>query len=283
MAASLKAFPLVMGIVNVTPDSFSGDGLLCSGDVIEQALTQAVRMVEEGADILDVGGESTRPGAALVSVEEEIRRVVPVVKVLHDRFPEIPISIDTTKPDVAEAAIQKGASIINDISGAAQEPDMRLMAVKYGVFLVLMHNKAQADATTRRPTVGGEYLAPAYEDVVRETVEELKQLALLAQAEGVAKEKIILDPGIGFGKTPEQNSRLIKELDQIADLGFPVLLAASRKSFIGRILGLPPEDRIEGTAAAVAIGVLKGASLLRVHDVKALSRVVRMAAAIRKS
>ncbi len=275
--------PLIMGILNVTPDSFSGDGLWRQKGPEEAIIQCAIQMAADGADILDIGGESTRPGATPVSAEEESRRVIPALKAVHARLPEMPLSIDTTKPDVAKEALAAGATIINDISGAAQTPEMRSLAAQSGAYLVLMHNAATAQAISATPIVGGEYVPPAYENVVEDVVEGLSCFAALAEEVGVAREKIILDPGIGFGKTPGQNMRLIKELGQIVALGFPVLLAPSRKSFIGRVLDLPPGDRLEGTAAAVAIGVLNGASILRVHDVKAMARTVRMATAIRES
>jgi dihydropteroate synthase len=242
------------------------------------ATQQALRMAEEGADILDIGGESTRPSATPVSAEEEMRRIVPVIEAVAAALPSMTISVDTMKPSVARAALAAGARILNDVSGAAQDPEMRKLAAASGAKLVLMHNRAKEAASSA--IVGGEYKAADYEDVVADVARELGALAELAMKDGVKKEQIILDPGIGFGKTPEQNLRLVNEVDQIKALGFPVLLGASRKSFIGRILDLPPEERLEGTAAMTAIATLRGADILRVHDVKFMARVARMTAAI---
>lgn len=276
--------PLIMGILNVTPDSFSGDGLLQNeGAFPESVVEQAVQMVADGADILDIGGESTRPGATPVSVEEELLRTIPVFAAVHAKLPEVPLSIDTMKPEVAAEAVAAGATIINDISGIVQKAEMRRLAEQSGVYLVLMHNQAKAEAFVREETIGGEYQAASYSDVVQDVVEELRALAAVAMADGVAREKIILDPGIGFGKTPQQNMRLINHLDQIAALGYPVLLGASRKSFIGRALDLPPEERLEGTAAVTAIGALRGAAIMRVHDVRFMARVAQMTKAIAES
>jgi len=271
--------PLIMGILNVTPDSFSGDGVLS----VKAALAQAVQMAADGADILDIGGESTRPAAAPVEAEEELRRTIPVITAIHARLPDLPLSIDTMKPEVAAAALEAGATIINDISGAAQTPEMRKLAAQSGAYLCLMHNQAKAEATLQSATIGGEYLAAAYGDVVKDVAQDLLAFAKKAQAEGVAADKIILDPGIGFGKTPEQNMQLINHLDVFVALGFPVILGASRKSFIGRVLDVPPEERLEGTAAVTAIGTLRGAAILRVHDVKFMARVAQMTAAISKN
>lgn len=275
--------PLVMGILNVTPDSFSGDGLLSGEGFVEAALAQALQMVADGADILDVGGESTRPGATPVSAEEEIRRIFPVLKAVRAKLPDLPLSVDTMKAEVASAAIEAGAAIINDISGAAQPAAMRTLAARSGAYLVLMHNQARRDAIKQEEKIGGSYDAPDYADVVEDVRDELLSLVRKAREEGVEERQIILDPGIGFGKTAEQNRSLIKQIAKIEALGFPVLLAASRKSFIGQTLDLPPEDRLEGTAASVAVAVFGGAAIVRVHDVKFMARVARMAAALRDS
>ena len=278
--ADLGRRPLVMGIINVTPDSFAGDGLLRGSNYVDCAVKQARKMVADGADILDIGGESSRPGSETIGVEEEIRRVSPVVRALHEELPTVPISVDTVKPSVAGAALAVGASIINDISGEDQNPAMLLLAASSGAYLVLMHNRSCSEAVTRHEKIGGEYHAPSYDDVIKEIREELKIRAQRAIAIGVAPGRIILDPGLGFGKTVEQNLRLMNELDQLKSLGYPVLAGPSRKSFIGRVLDLPVEERMEGTAAAIAACVLRGASILRVHDVKEMTRVVKMTAAI---
>jgi len=272
-----------MGIINVTPDSFSGDGLLLSADYVQGTVAAALQMVRDGADILDIGGESTRPGAIAVSVEEEIDRTASVIAALHKEIPLVPLSIDTAKPEVARAALAAGASLLNDVSGAAQDPAMRALAAASGAQLVLMHNAAQTQAVSQTQTIGGEYLAEACEDIVALVARELAAMASQALSDGVAEDQIILDPGIGFGKTLEQNLQLINQLDLLVPLGFPLLLGPSRKSFIGRVLDLPPEDRLEGTAAAVTLGTLRGASILRVHDVKFMSRLVRMTHALQTS
>ena len=272
--------PLVMGILNVTPDSFSGDGLMVEQNYVVAALLQGKQMVADGADILDIGGESSRPGATPVSIDEEIRRTIPVIAALCSKFPSLPISIDTVKPEVAAAAVEAGASIINDISGAKQNPAMPTLAAKCGVYLALMHNSSKANAVAEDKRLGAMYEAPTTEDIVDDVRRQLSDFAERAGAAGVARERIILDPGLGFGKTIEQNLRLINELDKLKTLGFPILAGPSRKSFIGRILDLPLNDRLEGTAAAVAVCVLRGADILRVHDVKEVARVVKMTAAL---
>lgn len=281
--------PLIMGILNITPDSFSGDGLMVMppptaeirrSSVIEAVLQQARRMIADGADILDIGGESSRPGSIPVSAEDEIERTAPVVEALHERFPLTPLSIDTVKPDVAKAALDKGACIINDISGTNQNPDMLKLASGTGAYIVLMHNSSQSNAVLQDPRLGSMYEAPASGDIVRDVTEQLNRLAENALKAGIKRERIILDPGLGFGKTVEQNLRLINELDKFAALGFPVLSGPSRKSFIGRTLDLSVEDRLEGTCAAIAISVMRGASILRVHDVKAMARVAKMTQAV---
>jgi len=276
--------PLVMGIINVTPDSFSGDGLLLCEQGVESAVEQARNMAADGADILDIGGESTRPGAQPVSVDEEIRRTAPVIAAVRKALPRMPLSIDTTKPEVARAAIESGAAILNDVSGLAQNPAMRALAAAQGVYLVQMHNAAQDKAAVQTQTIGGEYLAHGGDGTIIATVaRELTALAALALEAGLPREKIILDPGIGFGKTLEQNLQLINHLDEFLPLGFPLLLGASRKSFIGRALDLPPEERLEGTAAVTAIAALRCPAIMRVHDVKFMARVVKMAWKLREA
>ncbi len=274
--------PLVMGIVNVTPDSFSGDGLLTQDDYVACAVAQAERMVTEGADILDIGGESSRPGSVSVSAEEEIRRVVPVIAALKNKFgTERLIAVDTVKADVAEQALQAGASILNDITALVGDLRMGEVAARHNATIVLMHNRAAQDAVSRDAKIGGHYNAPEYGDVVAEVVEALKERVDYALAAGVARDKIILDPGIGFGKTPQQNLALIAQVGRIKALGFPVLIAPSRKSFIGQVLNLPVDERLEGTAASIAIAVMLGADIVRVHDVKFMARVVALATALR--
>ena len=274
--------PLVMGIVNVTPDSFSGDGLLTQNDYVASAVAQAERMAMDGADILDIGGESSRPGSVSVPAEEEIRRVVPVIVALKNTFgTERLIAVDTVKADVAELALQAGASILNDITALTGDPRMGEVAARHGATVVLMHNRAAQNAVSRDTKIGGHYDAPEYGDVVAEVVDALKERIDYAVASGVARDKIILDPGIGFGKTPQQNLALIAQVGRLKALGFPVLIAPSRKSFIGQMLDLPVDERLEGTAASVAIAVMLGADIVRVHDVKFMARVVSLAAALR--
>lgn len=270
----------VMGILNVTPDSFSGDGLLQRRDPVEAALEQARRFLEAGADVLDVGGESTRPGAEPVGLEEELRRVVPVVRELARVFPEAVISVDTYKAAVAEAALEAGAHLVNDVWGLRADPRMAEVVARYGVPVILMHNRSTPNNAEMRERLGGRYVGVAYENLLEDVKRELLESVALAHAAGIPDERIILDPGIGFGKTVEQNLELVDRLDEIRALGYPVLLGPSRKSFIGYTLNLPPEERLEGTAAAVAVGIVRGADIVRVHDVQAMVRVARMTDAI---
>ena len=272
--------PLVMGIINVTPDSFSGDGIPPTADYVERVTAVAGQMIADGADILDIGGESSRPGSAPVPAEEEIRRVVPVIIALKKRFGSTPIAVDTVKAEVAEKALQAGAVIVNDISALMGDARMGEVAARHGAELVLMHNRAKTDAVSHDSKIGGQYDAPVYEDIVADVVRDLKLRIEAAENAGVIRNKIILDPGIGFGKTPEQNLALIAQVGKIKQLGFPVLIGPSRKSFIGHILGAAVDERLEGTAACVAVAVMQGANIVRVHDVKFMARVVKMAAAL---
>lgn len=270
-----------MGIVNVTPDSFSGDGLLLYADYIDRAVDRAQRMVADGARILDIGGESSRPGSISVSTDEEIRRVEPVVRAIKKKLPKIAISVDTVKADVAERALKAGATIVNDISALKQDPRMGEVAARNGAKVVLMHNRVSEEAYNQDETLGGSFDSPGYADMVAEVEADLKERIQSAQASGIKRDKIILDPGIGFGKTPQENLVLVSRLKNLKELGFPILVGLSRKSFIGHVLDAPIADRIEGTAACTAIAVMQGADILRVHDVKFMSRVVKMATAIR--
>lgn len=275
--------PLIMGIVNVTPDSFSGDGLLLSKNYVDDALAYALDQAANGAEILDIGGESSRPGAQIVGPEEEIRRTAPIIAAIRKKLPEMPISVDTIKPAVAAAAIEAGATIVNDISGSSQDPALRALVAKHGTYLIQMHNAAQPSAVLQTQTIGGEYLAQEDEDICATVARELAALAGLALESGIERDRIILDPGVGFGKTPEQNLQLVAHLDRFAPLGFPLLLGASRKSFIGRVLDLPPEERLEGTAAVTAIAAFHCPAIMRVHDVKAMARVAKMAWALARA
>jgi dihydropteroate synthase len=261
----------VMGIINMSPESFSGDGM----SNVDSALEQARRFVSEGADILDVGGESTRPGLASITADEEMNRVIPVIERLH-REVEVPISVDTSKLDVAEQAIKAGAEMLNDQWGLKTEPRLAELAVKEGVPIVLMSNqrdKGDYDAAAGRDT-------SHYEDVMSEVKSTLRQGIELALDKGVPPENIIIDPGIGFGKAWQQDLEIIRRLCELRELGRPILIGTSRKSLIKQVLNLPAKERVEGTAATVAIGIANGADIVRVHDVREMVRVCRMSDAI---
>jgi dihydropteroate synthase len=272
----------LMGILNVTPDSFSGDGLLSlpEGDGVERAVAQAGAFLAAGADFLDVGGESTRPGSQPVDAEEEMRRVLPVIQAIVAAFPEALISVDTYKAAVAEAALQAGACLVNDVWGLRADPDLATVVARQGAAVVLMHNRSQPASVEVRDRLGAAYRGAEYVNLLEDVQRDLLASVTLARAAGIPDERIILDPGIGFGKTVEQNLELIDRLGEIRALGFPVLLGPSRKSFIGYTLDLPPDQRLEGTAAAVAIGIARGADIVRVHDVAAMARVAKMTDAI---
>jgi len=271
----------VMGIINVTPDSFSGDGLAVNAaDPVAAAEALAVAFDEDGADILDVGGESTRPGAQQLDAATERTRVVPVVAAIRATLPDAVISIDSYRADVAEAALDAGADMINDVWGLTKAPEMAAMAARRGVPVVLMHNRSAAGQTQTDARLGASYDAPAYGDFFAELAASLRLLARRAEEAGVAADQIVLDPGVGFGKTLEQNLALINELDRLKELGYPLLVGPSRKSFIGQVLDLPADQRLEGTAAAVALSVVRGADIVRVHDVRQMERVVRMTDAL---
>lgn len=270
----------VMGIVNVTPDSFSGDGLLAQKEVIKAALEQASRFVEAGACILDIGGESTRPGAATVSAAEELDRILPVIEAVVDLDLDVLLSVDTYKASVAEAVLKHGVNWVNDIWGLRADPDMARVVARAHAPVVLMHNRSVAGKVILKEKLGGQYAGANYTHFLAEVKTELSALAENALAAGICPEQIILDPGVGFGKSVAQNLELVDRLDEIKALGYPVLLGPSRKSFIGYTLDLPPEDRLEGTEAVCAVGITRGADILRVHDVEAISRVARMCDAI---
>lgn len=260
----------VMGIVNVTPDSFSGDGLLAdnavaeAGDPVAAAVAQALEMAAEGADLLDVGGESTRPGHAPVDEAEELRRVAPVVRAIRAALPDMPITIDTTKPAVAAAALDIGAGAINDVWGVGEDDSLTRLAADRGVPIVLMHNRAE----------------PRYTDLVGEVLEDLRRAVERAEALGVPPGNVIVDPGIGFGKTAEQNLAALRDLAALRSLGRPILLGTSRKSTLGKVLDLPPDERVEATIATTALGVEAGVDIVRVHDVRENVRAARIADAI---
>lgn len=266
----------VMGILNVTPDSFSGDGIIAKGDAVDFAVQQAADFLKHGADILDVGGESTRPGSAPVNAEEEMERVIPVIEALHTNFPNAIISIDTYKAKVAEAAIRAGAHIVNDVWGFRADSEIASVAAKYKTPVILMHNRSNPASVEVREKLGGTYLGAEYDDLLEDVKRELLVSVKIAKKAGVDENVILLDPGIGFGKTREHNLELINRLGEIRALGYPILLGTSRKSFIGFTLDLPPDQRIEGTAATVAVGITRGADIIRVHDVKEMARVAKM-------
>ncbi|MEK5440203.1 MULTISPECIES: dihydropteroate synthase [unclassified Fredinandcohnia] len=247
---------MIMGILNITPDSFSDGGSYID---LDAAIRHAKEMVENGADIIDVGGESTRPGHERISDEEEIARVVPVIKALVKEV-HVPISIDTYKSEVAKQAIEAGAHIINDIWGAKADPKMAEVAATYQVPIILMHNRDNKN----------------YKSLIDDMIVDLKESIEIVRAAGVKDEKIILDPGVGFAKTFEGNIETIRHLDRFSDLGFPILLGTSRKSFIGKIFDLPPKERDEATGATTCLGIQKGCDIVRVHNVIVNARLAKM-------
>jgi dihydropteroate synthase len=275
-----------MGILNLTPDSFSGDGLIVPAapgpapDGEQPGLREARRFLAAGVDILDIGGESTRPGSQPVDADEELRRVLPSLRAIATEFPDALISIDTYKSAVAEAALKSGASIVNDVWGLRADPGMAGVVARYQAVLVLMHNRSKPANVEVRERLGQAYLGPEYQNLLEDVKRELLESVSLARSAGIPDEHIILDPGLGFGKKVGQNLELINRLDEIRALGFPVLLGPSRKSFIGYTLDLPPDQRLDGTAACVAVGIARGADILRVHDVEPLLRVAHMTDAI---
>ncbi len=255
----------VMGILNVTPDSFSGDGLLAEGDPVAAAVARALAMAEEGADILDIGGESTRPGHAPVDVEAEIARVIPVIAAVRAALPGMPIGVDTTKRAVAEAALGAGADLLNDVRATDPAAELAELAAERDVPLILMHGRR----------------AEPFTDVVDDVIADLVRARDAALDAGCRPQHLIVDPGIGFGKTADESLALLRDLARFHELGHPVLLGASRKSVIGHALGgLPPEERLEGTLVTTALAVMDAVDLVRVHDVRANLRAARMADAI---
>ncbi|MNJ53691.1 Dihydropteroate synthase [compost metagenome] len=248
---------LIMGILNVTPDSFSDGGRYNRTD---RAIAHALEMVQNGADIIDIGGESTRPGHEPVSLEDELERVIPIVEAIHREAPYIPISVDTYKSEVARQSLAAGAHIINDIWGCQADPLMAGVAAEYGCPVILMHNRHD----------------PNYVDLMQDVVSDLLNSVEIARRAGVKDEQIILDPGIGFAKDYNENLRVMKSLDQLAELGFPLLLGTSRKRFIRSTLDLPVDELVMGTAATVALGIAQGCQIVRVHDVKEMKRLDKM-------
>jgi len=276
----------IMGILNLTPDSFSGDGLLKPESKEDKYLVEldvileiALRMIENGADILDIGGESTRPGALQVSSDDEMSRVLPVIEMLADKT-EVLLSIDTYKARVADEALGLGAHLVNDVWGLHADPDLAAIIAKHKVPVILMHNRSSWAHAEIKERLGGRYVGIPYENLLQDVKHELMESVYIARNAGIQDNHIILDPGIGFGKSVEQNLELVDKLHEIRELGFPVLLGPSRKSFIGYTLNLPPDQRMEGTAAAVSIGIDRGADIIRVHDFPYMTRVVRMTDAL---
>ncbi len=269
----------IMGIINVTPDSFSGDGLAASTGQVEAAVALAQAQVAAGADLLDVGGESTRPGSRSIPLDDELRRVIPVVAALREAV-GAPISIDTYKAEVARQALAAGASLVNDVWGLRMDPAMAQVVAAAGAPVVLMHNRSRPKDAAQSARLGGRYVGVQYTDLLADIQVELSESLALARQAGIAPDRIIVDPGIGFGKTVEQNLELMDRLDEMQNLGYPILVGPSRKSFVGYTLNLPPEQRVEGTAAAVALAIDRGADIVRVHDVAAMVRVARIADAI---
>lgn len=256
----LKNHTYVMGILNVTPDSFSDGGKYSR---LDDALFHVEEMLGQGMELLDIGGESTRPGFTFVSAEEEAERVVPVIEAVKRRF-DVPVSLDTYKAEVAKAGLGAGADMINDIWGLKYDPDMAGIIAKAGVPCVLMHNRKEAD----------------YHHLMKDVILDLEETIRIAKGSGIADDKIILDPGIGFGKNYEQNLKMIQSLDELLGLGYPMLLGCSRKSVIGLTLDLPAAERMEGTLVTTVFAVLKGCSFVRVHDIRENVRAVKMAEAI---
>ena len=260
---ALKERTYVMGILNVTPDSFSDGGKF---NEVDAALKRVKEMIEEGADIIDVGGEPTRPNFEVVKEEEEIKRVVPIIRAIKENF-DIPVSIDTYKSKTAEAAIEAGADVINDIWGFKKDKDMAKVAAKYNVLCILMHNREKKE----------------YNDLMKDVVFDLVESINIALNAGVSRENIILDPGIGFAKTLNENLIVMNNLEKIKDLGYPVLLATSRKSMIGLTLDEPVDQRVEGTIATTVLGITKGCEFVRVHDIRENKRACVMTDAMLKA
>ncbi len=282
----------VMGIVNVTLDSFSGDGVYATMETegvahpleraqaaTERAVAQALSFLEEGVDIIDVGGESTRPGSTPIDAQTELSRVIPVIRRLREAT-DAPISIDTYKASVAAEALDAGADLVNDVWALQMDPELAPLVAERGVPVILMHNRSKPKNAAQQERLGGRYVGIHYHDLMADIIRELRQRVEHAVQAGILRSRIIIDPGIGFGKTVEQNLHLLNHVDELRVLGLPILAGPSRKSFIGYTLDLPPQERQEGTAVAVALCIARGVNMVRVHDARAMVRVVRMSDAI---
>ena len=271
----------LMGIVNVTPDSFSGDGLVAASeaDWVAAAVAQAEAQVAAGAHVIDVGGESTRPGSQPLPQDEELARVIPAVRAIAQAV-SVPVSVDTYKAEVARQALVAGASIVNDVWGLRLDPDMAGVVAASGAAVILMHNRSRPKDARQAELLGGRYVGVEYGDLLDDIARELGDSLALARGVGIPDDRIILDPGIGFCNTVEQNLELMYRLDELCALGLPLLVGPSRKSFVGYTLNLAPDQRLEGTAAAVTLAIERGADMVRVHDVAAMHRVARLADAI---
>ena len=263
----------LMGIINLTPDSFSGDGLADRKDPVHAALEQTIRFKNEGADIIDLGAESSRPGAEIISVDEELERLMPALTAIIKEDLDVIVSVDTFKSSVADQSLRAGADWINDIWGLRADKKLAEIVAHYQAGIVIMHNGRELFSNN-----GISVEQP--EDILQQVKADLSSSIALARQAGIHTDKIILDPGLGFGKNREQNLELINRLDELKEMGFPILVGPSRKSFIGSTLNLPPAQRLEGTSASVAISIARGADILRVHDVQAMFRVARMSDAI---
>lgn len=269
------ARPRILGILNVTPDSFSDGGRFTT---IDAALARAEALLEGGADVLDLGGESTRPGARKVEAGEEIRRVVPVLRELVRRWPDVPVSIDTVKAEVARAAFAEGAAILNDVSGLRLDPELADTAAEAGAGVIVMHSRGTVER------MASYELADYGEDAVGEMVDELRASLERCRAAGIEPDRIVVDPGLGFSKRTEQSVEAVARLERFAELGRPILLGPSRKRFVGELAGgLEPDERLEGTLAVCVAGLLRGARLFRVHDVEPARRALAVAEAIRRA
>lgn len=268
----------IMGVINATPDSFSGDGVFATSSPLESAIDQAKKYIKAGADMIDIGGKSTRPGAQNITTQEELSRVIPVVESIHSAFPNVILSIDTTDAVVAEYALKHGATIINDVSGMMSDPDMYRVAAQYQAYVVIMHS--HQNPCIEQTELGTRYLGESSFDIVKTVCDELESMIVHAISQGIDRKKIIIDPGIGFGKTVEQNLQLLSNQEILKDIGFPLLIGTSRKSFIGYTLGATVDNRLGGSIASAVFSAMKGANILRVHDVVETIQAVRIIEAI---